>query len=132
MDNDARKPLGRAVSVGANAALVVLIMVVGSFVLWVGVPLAWLYIAGRIQGATDSVGAAIGAALLGATSSIIGLAWALARLNGLHQELQMRRGDQPTPLLEMVMVVTAAVVLVGFILWFFVIEGPGPSLAPNS
>jgi hypothetical protein len=121
----------RLLSYGLDAVLVVVIMVVGSLVLWLGVPLGWLYIGGQIQGATDSVGAALGVSLVGATLSIIGLAWVLARLNGLHQELQMRRGAQPTPLLEMVTVVTAAIALVVFVAWFFFIEGPGPSIAPS-
>jgi hypothetical protein len=116
---------------GFDAALVVLIMVCGSLVLWIGIPLAWLFIAGKIQGATDSVGLALGVALMGATFSILGVAMVLARLNGLHQELQMRRGAQPTPLLEMVMVVTATVALIVFVVYFFVIQGPGPTIAPG-
>ena len=106
-------------------------MVVGSLVLWIGVPLSWLYIGSLVQGETDSVGAAIGVALIGATLSIIGLAWALARLNAFHQELQVRRGAQPSPLLEMVLVAAAGIALVGFVVWFFFIEGPGPSVAPT-
>jgi hypothetical protein len=110
---------------------VVLIMVVGSLVLWVGVPLGWLYIGSLVQGATDSIGAAIGVALAGAAASIIALAWVLARLNEFHQELQERRGEQPSPLLEMVIVASAGIALVAFVLWFFFLEGPGPSLAPS-
>ena len=116
---------------GFDAVLVVLIMVVGSLVLWVGVPLAWLFVGGRVQGATDSVGAAIGIAMVGAVLSIMGIAWLLARLNGIHQELKVQRGEQPTPLLEMVMVLSAGVALVVFVVWFFLIEGPGPSIAPS-
>ena len=116
---------------GFDAALVVLIMVVGSLVLWVGVPFAWLFVGGRVQGATDSVGAAIGISMVGAVASIMGIAWLLARLNGVHQERKMQRGEEPTPLLEMVMVLSAAVALVVFVVWFFLIEGPGPSIAPS-
>jgi hypothetical protein len=121
----------RVVSYGADAVLVILIMVVGSLVLWFGVPLAWLYLGSLVQGETDSIGAAIGTALVGASISIIGLAWVLARMNELHEELQARRGAQPSPLLEMVLVATAAFALVIFVAWFFFIEGPGPSLAPS-
>jgi hypothetical protein len=121
----------RVLSYGISAVLVVVIMLVGSLVLWIGVPLFWLYIGSLVQGGTDSVGAAIGAALVGATVSIIGLAWVLARLNEFHQELQARRGDQPSPLLEMVLVAAAGIALVGFVFWFFFIEGPGPSVAPR-
>jgi hypothetical protein len=34
-------------------------------------------------------------------------------------------------LLEVVLVVTAAVALISFGFWFFVIAGPGPELAPR-
>jgi hypothetical protein len=128
---DGQGTAGRALNRGFDAALVVVIMVVGSLVLWLGVPFAWLFIGGQVQGATDSIGLALGTALLGATLSILALGEGLARLNGLHQELQMRRGAQPTPLLEMVIVVTATIALVAFVLFFFVIEGPGPSIAPS-
>jgi hypothetical protein len=106
-------------------------MVVGSLVLWVGVPLGWLYIGSLVQGATDSIGAAIGTAMVGAAVSIIALAWVLARLNEFHEELQVRRGEQPSPLLEIVIVSSAAIALVAFVVWFFFLEGPGPSLAPS-
>jgi hypothetical protein len=69
--------------------------------------------------------------MVGAAVSIVGLAMVLARLNAFHQELQVRRGEQPSPLLEMVVVTTAAIALVVFVIWFFFIEGPGPSLAPS-
>jgi hypothetical protein len=114
-----------------SALLVVVIMLVGSLVLWVGVPVGWLFIGSLVQGETDSIGAAIGVALAGAAASIIGLAWVLARLNAYHEELQMERGEQPTPLLEIVMVAAAGIALVAFVVWFFFIEGPGPSVAPR-
>jgi hypothetical protein len=34
-------------------------------------------------------------------------------------------------LLEVVLVVTATVAVVGFAIWFFVFAGPGPQLAPR-
>ena len=46
---------------GAGALLVVLIMFIGSLVLWVGTPLLWLWVASQIQGATQSLGTALGA-----------------------------------------------------------------------
>ena len=121
----------RILSYGIDAVLVVLIMLVGSLVLWVGVPIGWLYLGSLVQGETGSIGAAIGVALAGASASIIGLAWMLARLNAYHQELQVQRGAQPTPLLEIVVVAAAGIALAGFVVWFFFIEGPGPSIAPS-
>src|SRR5580704_11319026 len=50
---------------GAGAVLVVSIMVIGSIVLWAGTPLAWLWIGAQIQGATQSIGAALAVAFVG-------------------------------------------------------------------
>ena len=41
---------------GAGAVLVVLIMFIGSLVLWIGTPLLWLWVGSQIQGATSSLG----------------------------------------------------------------------------
>ena len=45
---------------GTGAVLVVLIMFIGSLGLWVGTPLLWLWVGSQIQGATESLGAALG------------------------------------------------------------------------
>ena len=50
---------------GAGAVLVVLIMFIGSLVLWIGTPLLWLWIGSQIQGATSSLGAALGTMFIG-------------------------------------------------------------------
>jgi hypothetical protein len=124
----------RALNRGATALLTVVIMVGASLLLWVGVPVGWLWIGSQIQGSTGNVGTAIVTMLTGATASIVGLAWFLGRLNRLHEHLLEARGverDGP-PLLEVVLVLTAAVAVVAFMFWFFVLAGPGPELAPRN
>lgn len=124
----------RALNYGASAVLTGVIMVGASLLLWIGVPAGWLWIGSQIQGSTGSLGTAIGVMLLGAIVSIVALAWLLGRLSRLHEQLLDARGverDGPA-LLEVVLVVTAAVALVGFAIWFFVFAGPGPELAPRS
>ena len=59
---------------GAGAVLVVLIMVIGSLVLWVGTPLLWLWVGSQIQGATQSLGAALGGCFVGVVVTIAVLA----------------------------------------------------------
>jgi divalent metal cation (Fe/Co/Zn/Cd) transporter len=124
----------RALNYGASAVLTGVIMVGASLLLWIGVPAGWLWIGSQIQGSTGSLGTAIGVMLLGAIVSIVALAWLLGRLNRLHEQLLEARGVQPDgpALLEVVLVVTAAIALVGFAIWFFVFAGPGPELAPRS
>lgn len=127
-----RGPL-RALNYGASAGLTVVIMVGASLLLWIGVPAAWLWIGSQVQGQTGSLGLAILVMMVGSIISIIGLAWLLGQLGRAHNRLREARGDGPseTPLLEMVLVITAALALVGFGIWFFVLTGPGPQIAPS-
>lgn len=124
----------RALNYGASAVLTAVIMVGASLALWIGVPAGWLWIGSQIQGKTGNIGTAIAVMLVGAVASIVALAWVLGRLSRIHEHLRAARGaksDGP-PLLEVVLVVTAAIALVGFAVWFFVFAGPGPELAPRS
>jgi heme/copper-type cytochrome/quinol oxidase subunit 2 len=132
---DKRLGMGaRALNYGASALLTTVIMVGASLLLWIGVPAGWLWLGSQIQGSTGNVGTAILAMLIGATASIVALAWLLGRLNRVHEHLRQARGADATgpPLLEVVLVVTAAIALVGFAIWFFVFAGPGPELAPRN
>ena len=124
----------RALNYGASALLTGVIMVGASLLLWIGVPAGWLWIGSQVQGSTGNVGTAIAVMLAGAIASIVALAWVLGRLNHVHEHLRERRGVEATgpPLLEVVLVVTAAIALVAFAIWFFVFAGPGPELAPRS
>jgi hypothetical protein len=123
----------RALNYGASALLTTVIMVGASLLLWIGVPAGWLWVGSQIQGSTGNVGAAILVMLVGATVSIVALAWVLGRLNRVHEHLRQARGAAAgPPLLEVVLVVTAAIALVGFAIWFFVFAGPGPELAPRN
>jgi hypothetical protein len=119
---------------GASAVLTAVIMVGASLLLWLGVPVGWLWIGSQIQGSGGSIGTAIAVMLLGAIVSIVVLAWLLGRLNHVHEHLLEARGAtrEGAPLLEVVLVVTAGIALVGFAIWFFVFAGPGPQLAPSN
>ena len=134
MPEQARLGTGaKALNYGASALLTGVIMVGASLLLWIGVPAGWLWVGSQVQGSTGNVGTAIAVMLIGAVISIIALAWILGRLNRVHEHLREARGAEAgPPLLEVVLVVTAAVALVGFAIWFFVFAGPGPELAPRS
>jgi hypothetical protein len=131
---DPMRPAFRALNYGASAGLTVVIMAGASLLLWIGVPAAWLWIGSQIQGSTGSLGLAILVMFAGSIASIVGLAWVLGQLGRAHDRLREARGQGPreTPLLEMVLVITAGIALVVFVLWFFVLTGPGPQLAPSN
>jgi hypothetical protein len=123
----------RALNLGASVVLTSVIMVGASLLLWIGVPAGWLWIGSQVQGSTGNIGTAIAVMLVGAIASIVAIAWVLGTLNRAHERLREARGAEAhgPPLLEVVLVVTAAIALVGFAIWFFVFAGPGPSLAPR-
>jgi bacteriorhodopsin len=113
---------------GSSAVLLLLMMFVGSLVLWVGVPLAWLYIGSQIQAATDSIGTALGVMMLGVLVSIALLVPLLAWLNRKHIEMREARGleSHGQTALEAVLVVSAGFAIVGFGAWFFLFSGSSP------
>ena len=117
---------------GASGLILMLIMLGAGLVLWIGVPLGWLYIGSQIQAETDSVGTAIAAMMVGVVVSILVIVAVLGWLNRKHVELRAARGLETTgTALEAVMTVSVLVAVIAFTIWFFVLEGPGPSLSPR-
>jgi hypothetical protein len=113
---------------GAGAALVVLIMFIGSLVLWIGTPLLWLWLGSQIQGATSSLGAALGAMFVGVIATIAVIASILAKLSNVYRRNCQARGlaDPGHVVLEGVLVVSAGFTIVAFIVWFFLFAGTSP------
>ncbi|MEX2194367.1 MAG: hypothetical protein WD844_03700 [Thermoleophilaceae bacterium] len=122
-----------ALRTGASGVIVLFIMVVGSLVLWAGVPAGWLWIGSQVQGETGDVGTALLVMFAGVVVSVVLLAMVLSYLSRRHEELREARGLPPseTSVLERVLVVTAGIAVVGFTVWFLGFAGPGPSLAPQ-
>ena len=113
---------------GIGAMLVVLIMFIGSLVLWIGTPLLWLWVGSQIQGATSSLGTAVGAAFIGVVITICGLALLLSKLSDVYRANCRARGmdDPGHVVLEGVLVVSAGVTLTVFVIWFFFFSGSEP------
>jgi hypothetical protein len=118
---------------GASGIILLLLMLGGGLLLWIGVPLGWLYVGGQVQGATNSLGLALLAMLVGVAASIAAIVPALTWLNFKHGQLREARGldSHGQTALEGVMTVSVVIAVIAFVIWFFVIEGPGPSLAPR-
>jgi hypothetical protein len=113
---------------GIGAVLLVLIMFLGSLGLWVGTPLLWLWVGSQVQGATTSLGAAIGTMLVGAVLTIALMASLLAKLSDFYRANCRARGvaDPGHFVLEGVLVVSAGISLVAFVIWFFLFAGASP------
>ena len=116
------------VRAGTSTAFLFLLMCVGSLGLWVGAPVLWLWIGGRVQGATGSVGAAIGAVLVGFVATVLLAVPVLLWLSRRHAEARAARGldDLGRAALDGVMVVSATVAAVLFAIWFFFFAGAEP------
>jgi hypothetical protein len=113
---------------GTGAFLVLLIMFIGSLVLWIGTPVLWLWVGSQIQGATQSLGAAIGAMFVGVIVTIALIASVLAKLSNIYRANRLARGrDDPGHfVLEGVLVVSAGLTLSAFVIWFFFFAGTSP------
>jgi hypothetical protein len=113
---------------GVGATLVLLIMVIGSLVLWIGTPLLWLWVGSQVQGATASLGTALGVSFIGVVATIMLLAGVLAKLSNVYQANRRARGLQDTGhyVLETVLVVSAGLTLAAFVVWFFFFAGASP------
>ena len=114
-----------------SAALLVAIMFMGSLVLWVGVPVGWLWIGSQLQNGSG-LATAIGIMMIGMLLTIVALLALLGWLNRKHLELLEARGraahmpPDATTALELVLVASAVVAVVGFIVWFFGFSGSSP------
>ena len=96
-------------------------------------PLAWLWIGSQVDYLTGYVTAGIGTILIGCLASLM-LTMALAKRVDHAWKLVRRAAGhrQDRGALERIFATSVGVALVLFAVWFFVIQGPGPTLAPGS
>lgn len=105
----------------------VVLMAAGCLFLWFGVPLLWLWVASQLRDDLP-LGTTLLLMMLGAIATIVCLAPGLAWLNRRHLERLAARGEpipESSPL-EVMLVVSAAVALVGFLVWFLALSGSSP------
>jgi hypothetical protein len=113
---------------GTGAVLVVLIMFIGSLVLWLGTPLLWLWIGSQVQGATSSLGTALGLMFVGVPVTVVLIGVLLGKLSDVYRANCRARGhsDPGHFVLEGVLVVSAAITITVFVVWFFFFAGASP------
>lgn len=112
---------------GPASAALVLLMLAGCLFMWVGVPLAWLWIGSQLEGSVE-LGTALMVTMVGAIATILGVAPLLGWLNRRHVELREARGlpvGETSPL-EVMLVISAALAIIGFAVWFFGFSGSSP------
>jgi hypothetical protein len=117
---------------GPASVALVLLMLAGCLFLWIGVPLAWLWIGSQVQGSA-SLGVALAVTMGGILVTMVGVLAVLGWLNRRHAALQERRRseDEVQPLhrssaLEVILVSSAGITVVCFAIWFFGFAGTSP------
>jgi hypothetical protein len=122
-------------------ALLIALMAVGSVVLWIGIPVGWLYLASQLVDSSQPAMGPYALVIVGipATMVVVGkLLAALDRLYGRvagtapparvplpwHRSLRCdRHAPRQGSVLDVVMVCSVALALLCFAVWFFVFAG---------
>lgn len=99
---------------------------------WGPQPLAWLWIGSQVNYVTDSVFVGIGAAFVGLLASVMATLWIAVRMDGLWRVLRRAAGhDQKDGVLGRIFMWTALFAGGAFLVWLFIIQGPGSGLVPQ-
>ena len=141
MNASVMQPTGTPHTWGERVALASLavVIVLGSALLWIGVPIAVLWVAGRIT--TDALRAVL-FALIAVPTTMVALGWVLYRVSARYERLRgaERRGPSPPAwrsslseergserrrkggrtLIDVAMAVSLVTALVVMTVWFFV------------
>ena len=95
-------------------------------------PAAWLWIGSQVDYLTGYVTAGIATILLGCLASLMFTMAAAKRVDHAWKLVRRAAGHrQERGALERIFAACVAVALVAFAIWFLLIQGPGPTLAPG-
>jgi hypothetical protein len=123
------------------AALLIALMAIGSILLWLGIPVGWLYLVSRlVKSSQPSMGPYV-LLIVGIPASMIVVGKALSKLNRVYAEvtgttssarvrspwMKSMRGERDSgrqrTVLDVVMVWSVALALLCFGVWFFAFAG---------
>ncbi len=123
------------------AALLILLMAIGSVVLWIGVPLGWIWLASNIVDSSEPSLTPYVMVLVGIPLTMVVVGKGLSQLNRVYGEVtgttptvrvvlpwqrslrDDRDAGHPRTVLDVVMVCSVTVALVLFALWVFLLAG---------
>jgi hypothetical protein len=95
-------------------------------------PAGWLWVGSQVDYLTGFVTAGIMTVMLGCLASLMLTMAAAKRVDHAWKLVRRAAGHkQERGALERIFAVSVAIALVVFAVWFVLIEGPGPSLAPR-
>jgi hypothetical protein len=95
-------------------------------------PLAWFWIGSQVEYLTGFVTAGISTILIGCMFSLLLTVSVAKRVDNAWKLVRRAAGhDQERGAIEWIFAISVGIAMIAFSFWFFVIEGPGPSLAPG-
>jgi hypothetical protein len=99
---------------------------------WGPQPLGWLWVGSQVDYRSDSHILGVAVAFAGIVATLFLTLAVAARLDRIWRLLRRAGGhDQREGALPRIFGATAAVALVVFAVWFLIVKGPAPSLAPR-
>jgi hypothetical protein len=134
------------VFVHLSATVLIVLMIFFSLMLWIGIPLGWLFIGSQLVSTTQPSMGPYMVVGVGIVASVIVDAMVLSRLHRAYQKvtggegtvriqlpwLRSMRGERtsgrPTSVLDIIMVCSVALAALAATLWFFLLAGsPTPT-----
>jgi len=104
----------------AAAGAVLALEALGALLMWVPIPLAWLWIGGRVYSATGSLLADASVAFFGFLASVLLVVYVLRRVDLVWIALRRSAGHEQTEgALSEVVTISGAFGLVGFWCWYY-------------
>jgi hypothetical protein len=95
-------------------------------------PYFWFWFGSQVQYWTDSVSAGIATIMAGTLASLLVTVVLAKRVDEGWKLVRRAAGyKQDKGALEVIFAITVGIAVVIFSFWFFIIEGPGPSVAPS-
>jgi hypothetical protein len=123
---------GRRRADGVLAAVLFVVEVLLCLTLWGPQPIAWLWVGSQVDYLTGSVTAGITVAFAGMIGTLMITLAIATRVDRAWRILRRAAGhDQQEGVLVRIFAVTAVIVGLAFLVWFVVLEGPAPSMAPR-
>jgi hypothetical protein len=114
------------------AVAVLVLVVLLCLTLWGPQPVAWLWVGSQVDYQTDSVSLGIAVAFAGMIGSLMVTLAIATRLDRAWRILRRAAGhEQREGVLVRIFATTAIVAGLAFLIWFVVLEGPAPTMAPQ-
>jgi hypothetical protein len=127
-----RAGAGRRRADGVFALLVLLVEALLCLSVWGPQPLGWLWIGSQVDYHADSNMLGVVVAFFGILASLFVTLALATRLDRFWRLLRRAAGhDQREGAMVRIFGATAVIALVAFSVWFLLLEGPAPSLAPR-